>query len=311
MNLLRKLACVVAALSFGLFGLAGPAGATYPGENGKILVGGLASTPTIDFHVYRAFTPDGLVEMEETGDYSPQFAPEWSPNGEMFAAVCAIDLGGNLCTFEPDGTLIEVLLPDEFEGEISAPTWQPNGKHIAFSSNGDGSFYSLYKVSADGLETLVPLTGSDEHQEFSPEWSPTGEWIAYTSVPENTASAIYRVSPDGSDVDRLTGQVQAFGPSWSPDGKWIAYNGQPVNGESHDLFKMRADGTGKQRLIKASAAGESNPVWSPNGKWIVYTRFTETNTKLVKHNLVTGVRKSNTWPDEVDLAGQATWQAKT
>lgn len=88
------------------------------------------------------------------------------------------------------------------------------------------------------------------------------------AVEGDTFPGIWTVTPTGGGLKRLTSaQGLPMNPSWSPDGRWIAY---VQNGE---LWKMRADGSAKQRLARGLSADiGTNVSWSPNGAKLVFDR---------------------------------------
>jgi TolB protein len=88
------------------------------------------------------------------------------------------------------------------------------------------------------------------------------------AVEGDTFPGIWTVTPTGGGLKRLTtAQGLPMNPSWSPDGQWIAY---VQNGE---LWKMRADGSAKQRLARGLGADiGTNVTWSPNGARLAFDR---------------------------------------
>jgi Tol biopolymer transport system component len=100
-------------------------------------------------------------------------------------------------------------------------------------------------------------------------------------------AAIFTVDPDGTDQRQLTHpscDIFHGGPDWAPDGRWIAYERQSDSHPWHIVI-IRADGTHKQDLTKATCPGplkpyaakkcrrDWGPAWSPNGRRIAFSRF--------------------------------------
>lgn len=71
-----------------------------------------------------------------------------------------------------------------------------------------------------------------------------------------------------SATKRLTGDRRTM-PAWSPDGRRIAYS--RYRDSDSDIYKMRANGTGKVLLTTGGRAAYF-PTWSPSGKKIAFTR---------------------------------------
>jgi TolB protein len=73
---------------------------------------------------------------------------------------------------------------------------------------------------------------------------------------------------DGSDAHRLPGTSDLdYDPAWSPDGGWIAFTSER-NG-SADLYRMKPDGTGIERLTD-SPAYDDQAAFSGDGRQIVF-----------------------------------------
>ena len=89
-------------------------------------------------------------------------------------------------------------------------------------------------------------------------------------------------SASGNDV-RISGPTSSTGePAWSPDCSYIAYREQGA------LWKVRADGSGKRRVLRspAGAATVGEPAWSPDGTKIAYSQPDYTARPRVSHILV-------------------------
>ena len=111
-------------------------------------------------------------------------------------------------------TLVQLTKTDQCDRD---PTWSPNGKHIAFSSNRSGN-YEIYVMDKDGKNTKQ-LT-DEPAKDTDPEYSPLGDRIAFVSG-RSGRSEIWIMNSDGSNLIQLTNpsnlNTSAYGPlSWSP-----------------------------------------------------------------------------------------------
>jgi Tol biopolymer transport system component len=96
--------------------------------------------------------------------------------------------------------------------------------------------------------------------------------IVFTRNPyghQDSTHEIYLLDLDTGSVTRLMNNSFAdWDPSWAPDGQWIAY----VSWErgNHDIWEMRADGSGKTPRITLDA-WDDYPDWAPDGSRLVIT----------------------------------------
>ena len=76
------------------------------------------------------------------------------------------------------------------------PSWSPDGKKIAFSSDRDGNL-EIYVMKADG--TNQRRLTKNEVDDIEPSWSPDGTQIAFSSDREGN-SEIYVMNADGTNL---------------------------------------------------------------------------------------------------------------
>lgn len=283
-----------------------PAGATFPGTNGRITFHRFLfdkDGPDLSGAEIFSARPDGTDEQRLTfsNDGRGSVFSDWSPDGRHIVFDSdRIDRDGledvvQVYVMPWNGEtfgLTQLTVGPGFHGD---PAWSPSGEQIAIDADwGDyPAQQGIWIISAsdpDGVTideaqrvTIVP-EGKDFDSE--PQFSPDGEWIAFTRFKNcevSCLSAIYRVdSDDGSDLRRLTPwELEASAPDWAPDGKKIAFDSCDSGrvGCSGDIYVMKANGSGRTRLTNNPPVTEdlfefaNNPVWSPDGTKILYSQW--------------------------------------
>src|ERR1700674_961491 len=80
-------------------------------------------------------------------------------------------------------------------------------------------------------------------------------------------ASLFVSNADGSGERGLTQGALDYNPAWSPDGKWIAFTSERDG--SADLYRMRIDGSGLERLTD-DPAFDDQAAFSPDGSHIVF-----------------------------------------
>ena len=218
-----------------LWSVAGPAKATFPGPNGKIVYSGQDQL-TGDYEIYKISSTsptDGIVfdtPVQLTNNKTDDFDPSYSANGKKIAyagydgndyEIRTMNVGG--------GGKVWVTNNDRDDFD---PAYSPDGSKIVYNHEGvnDTELYTI-GVTTEGTPVGAPvkLTTNDT-DDSSPSYSPKGDRIAYESG-VGTNTVIYTIgvttegTPVGAPVQVTTNDTVAKAPSYSPKGDRIAYEG--------------------------------------------------------------------------------------
>jgi Tol biopolymer transport system component len=107
--------------------------------------------------------------------------------------------------------------PGRWQG---SPTWSPDGRRIAFDSQGEDGHWHIWTIDVDGgAPRRLTRTPGDENV---PTWSRDGRWIYYTSLADD-ARGIWRVPASGGAEERLTRTPVWGGVEESIDGQTLLF----------------------------------------------------------------------------------------
>jgi TolB protein len=243
--------------------LAAPAGAAFPGANGKI-----AFVHYPGGQIY-TMNPDGTGPTPLTSGPAVNLEPAWSPDGKKIALVSYRD-EPNPTTCSPCNAEIYVMdadggnqtrLTSDPASDVS-PAWSPDGTKIVFESTRTGAG-DIYSMNADGTG-VARLTTSSDFEE-SPAWSPDGTKIAFTAG----ATLLRLMNPNGTNQTTITdsGTTELYAPDWSPDATKIAYQEHSCcdsTDNTMEVHTIHRDGTADSFV----GSGSTAPVWSPDGSRI-------------------------------------------
>ncbi|MEO5590052.1 MAG: Ig-like domain-containing protein [Gemmatimonadaceae bacterium] len=161
-------------------------------------------------------------------------------------------------------------------------SWSPDGRHIAFASNRNGS-YDIF-VMRDNGRGLTRLT-SDVSDETGPTWSADSKRIYFESTREGVQDRpwlnfipadIWRMSADGSSQANIT-RTPTRGETWphlSPDMRKLIYTGADNLSGQVGIIVSDPDGMNPRVLIADSPLYAPEAAsWSANGAQIALSAY--------------------------------------
>ena len=181
---------------------------------------------------------------------------------------------------------------------VSGPSWSPDGKDIAFTTNLTGRL-NLWKVAASG-GWPIQLSQSDDRQS-SAIWSPDGKSIIYES--DRGGGEIYdlfAIPASGGEAVNLTNtpDISETSPRFSPDGAQLAVSYKPKTSPVPDIALMDWS-TRKIRNLTSEQAKDrlwGLVAWSLDGKAIYANRtfIGDTDADVYRIDVATGSRENLT-----------------
>ncbi|MFK7913054.1 MAG: amidohydrolase family protein [Pseudomonadales bacterium] len=240
-----------------------------------------------------------------------------SPDGQTIA----FDLLGDIYTLPVAGgkaTNISSGLAWDMQ-----PTFSPDGKHIAFTSDRSGGD-NIWLMAADGS---APKQITDESFRLlsAPAFSPDGSHLIarkhFTTTRSLGTGEVWLYDLRGGKgvaiVERAnkTYQKELGEPVYSATGDAVYYSqnatpgdtfiyAQDSNGEVFHIKRLNlADGTTK--VIAGGPGGAVRPTPSPDGKWLAFVRRVRALSRLFIKDLETG--EEHMIADQLDQDMQETW----
>ncbi len=167
----------------------------------------------------------------------------------------------------PDRTLTRLTFAPGLQTE---PTWSPDGRYVAYSSDQSGNFEIWVQPVAGG--DAVQVTKDSAH-DWQPEWSPDGSRIVFRS--ERQGGGLYVVPALGGHERRIANF--GFRPRWSPDGKLVLFTTTMLSTVAPPrLFAAGLDGGTPREVLREflsrfEAHGINNGppasmAWHPDGR---------------------------------------------
>jgi len=141
---------------------------------------------------------------------------------------------------------------------------------LVYSTEDAGSRRELAWVARDGSRTL--FDAGWKGYLASPVLSPDGTRVA-VALTDGARTDIWIKPVIGGLATRLTGEQHKTNlePAWSPDGRWVSYIASPSGGNSGDVWRQRADGSGRAERVLHSARPLSEQIWTPGGALLART----------------------------------------
>jgi tricorn protease len=144
------------------------------------------------------------------------------------------------------------------------PTWSPDGRQIAYTTDSSGQDQIAVRPAEGGPERL--LTHFDKGYLYGPIYSPDGKALSFSDGEHR----LWLMGIDGGAPREIAQdkQNEIHDQTFSPDGRWLAFSMSAMN-RRRDLYLYDIPGAKLTRLGDGSEI-DANPTWSPDGKYLYF-----------------------------------------
>jgi Tol biopolymer transport system component len=216
------------------------------------------------------------------GDTSPRF----SPDGRQIAFVRSISGGlGDVFVAPADGGEPARVTSDN--ADVLGVDWEPDGRHLVFSSDRSGGI-SLWRVPvAGGVPALLAGGGAKvKHPSIARRAGLIAyeDWHYEINLVEAAADGAAPLAPVSPTSDRWN-----FHPQISPDETRIAF--QSTRSGDYEIWIAERHG-GDARQVTESRTYKSLPRWSPDSRRLVFASRAASQTEIVVLDLDAGTART-------------------
>lgn len=194
----------------------------------------------------------------------------WSPDGSRIAIVAFAQGRNEIVVLDAEsGDVRSRLTLSESIGEVTSPSWSPDGEHLVFSGQVGGiTDLFLVHIATDQVTRLT----NDRHADLQPVFSPSGNRIAFVTDrgPETDFElltygreriALYDMEDGRIEVLELFGNVRHINPQFSPDGRSLYFISDP-DGFS-DIYRVDLAARDIERVTRIATAVSGITAESP------------------------------------------------
>ncbi len=144
------------------------------------------------------------------------------------------------------------------------PTWSPDGKTIAYTTDVNGEQQVALRPAAGGAEKIITHFTNGFY--YQPLWSPDSKRLALSDG--NHRVWLLDVASGATTQVAQDRYSEIHDESFSPDGRWLAYSITAPN-EQRGIW-IDDIAAGKAVRVSQPLANDFNPVFSPDGKYLYF-----------------------------------------
>ena len=154
------------------------------------------------------------------------------------------------------------------------PSWSPDGRTIAYSTDGSGEQQLAVRPAEGGPEKL--LTHFKQGYFYGPRWSPGGDRLAFS----DNEHRLWVVASAGGEPQQIAQDryQEIHDYVWAPDGRWLAYSITGANQQS-GIWLYNLDTRAATR-VSDPRSNDFNPSFDPAGRYFFFISTRHENPTL-------------------------------
>ncbi len=167
------------------------------------------------------------------------------------------------------------------------PAWSPDGKLIAYTTDGSGEQQIALRPAEGGEEKL--LTHFSAGYFYQPLWSPGGDHLAFS----DNEHRLWLLDVAGGEPRQVAQDIyqEIHDYAWSPDGRWLAYSLTDAS-QVHSIWLYSLD-SGKATRVSAARDNDFGPSFDPEGQHLYFISTRHENPVFADNEFNTAMLKSN------------------
>jgi len=154
---------------------------------------------------------------------------------------------------------------------FEAPNWTADGSALIFNTSGNDASTRgrLYRFDLATRQPSLIDTNFANRNNNDHVLSFDGTMLGISDQSTGAGqSTIFTVPVSGGIPKRITALTPSYLHGWSPDKKFLVFTGGR-NGE-FDIYKIAADGSGKEIRLTTAKALDDGPEFTPDGQFIYF-----------------------------------------
>lgn len=154
-----------------------------------------------------------------------------------------------------------------------APSWSPDGKHLAYFALNLASGAMELRIRELAGNSVLRLSGAGKSMgPAAPVWSADGQRLAFVGADAGGRNQVWVLQSDGTGLREISSKAAPRGAAWadlSPDGERVVWAADLREKGMHIMLTELGSGETKD-LSPGLVTGNESPRWSPDGRLIVF-----------------------------------------